>query len=159
MLGLIFLAVIVLLCFPAAALAQESRATLSGSITDESGAAMPGVSVTVLETRTGTKSETVSDSSGQYAVPFLAPGEYEVHARLQGFKEFSRTAVHVSGGDCLTIDVRLEVGSVALPSDKLWVKEVPVIPLRKIMLALIFLIFSSVLSGESLGAARAEIPS
>ena len=80
---------------------------------DASGAAIPGVTITILETRTGTTSETVSDSTGQYGVPFLAPGEYEVHAHLPGFKEYARKAIRLSSGDHLTIDVRLDVGDLA----------------------------------------------
>lgn len=104
----------VCLCLmPAAAFGQESRGTIAGTVSDMTGGAMPGVSILVVETRTGTKSETVSGSTGQYVVPFLAPGEYEVRAQLQGFHEFSRRAIHLSSGDRLTIDVRLEVGAVA----------------------------------------------
>src|SRR2546426_381383 len=97
--------------FPA--FAQEFRATIGGTVTDASGASIPGAAIVVVETRTGTKSETVSDTAGQYVVPFLAPGEYEVNVRLEGFKEYSRKALHLASGDHLTIDARLEVGDIA----------------------------------------------
>src|SRR5712692_6220134 len=105
--------IVLALCVPLLAFAQEFRATVAGTVTDSSGGAIPGVSITVVETRTGTRSETVSDTTGQYVVPFLAPGEYEIHVRLQGFKEFSRKAVHLASGDQVAIDARLEVGDVA----------------------------------------------
>jgi hypothetical protein len=101
------------LFMPLAAAGQEFRATIAGTVKDSSGAAIPGVTITVVETRTGTKSETVSDTAGQYVVPFLAPGDYEIHALLQGFKEFSRKAVHLASGDHLVVDAVLEVGDVA----------------------------------------------
>src|SRR5436309_15585833 len=88
--------VVFALLVPAAALAQEFRATVAGNVTDASGAAIPGANVLVVETRTGTRSETVSDSTGQYVVPFLAPGDYEVRVQLQGFKEYSRKALHLA---------------------------------------------------------------
>ena len=62
----------------AAASAQEYRATLSGTIKDSSGGALPGVIVSIVETRTGVRTQVVTDISGQYVAPFLAPGDYEV---------------------------------------------------------------------------------
>src|SRR5438132_13469637 len=95
--------VVFALLVPVAALAQECRATVAGTLTDASGASIPGASILVVETRTGTRSETVSDSAGQYLVPFLAPGEYEVRVQLQGFKEYSRKALHLASGDRIVI--------------------------------------------------------
>ncbi len=93
--------------------AQESRGTISGAITDPTGAAVAGVKVAATEVRTGTKVQTVSDSGGQYTLPFLATGQYDLSASVQGFKEFIRKGIQVGAGDHPVIDIRLEVGDTA----------------------------------------------
>ena len=68
--------------------------------------------VTVTEIQTGTKAETASDNTGQYTVPFLAPGDYQIVVKIAGFKEFVRKGVHLGAGDHVGVDARLEVGEV-----------------------------------------------
>ena len=97
---------------PLALSAQEFRGTISGEITDPTGAMIAGAKVTATETNTGTRIPTVSDSGGQYTAPFLLPGDYDITVHLEGFKEFVRRGVHVGAGDHAVIDVRLEVGNV-----------------------------------------------
>src|SRR6202171_1623590 len=89
----------------AALLAQEFRGTISGVVTDPTGAAVPGAKVLVTEIRTGTKSPAVSDSAGQYAIPFLAPGDYRISVQFQGFKELVRTEIHLGSGEHPIIDL------------------------------------------------------
>jgi hypothetical protein len=91
--------------------AQEFRATISGSVTDSTGAVVPGAKVVVTETHTGTKIQTVTESSGQYNAPFLLPGDYDITVQAQGFKESVRKAVHAGAGDHIGIDVSLEIGN------------------------------------------------
>src|SRR5205085_3643085 len=93
--------------------AQEFRGTISGAITDPSGAAIADAKVTVKETQTGTKVETVSDASGRYTVPFLLPGDYEIAVKVQGFREAIRKAFHLGSGETPVIDVRLELGATS----------------------------------------------
>src|SRR5579883_1134682 len=93
--------------------AQESRGTISGAVTDPTGAAVPGVKVVATEVRTGTRVQTVSDSGGQYTLPFLASGQYDLSASVQGFKEFIRKGIQVGAGDHPVIDIRLEIGVTA----------------------------------------------
>ena len=83
------------------------------SITDPTGATVPGAKVTVTETHTGTKIPAVSDNSGQYTAPFLLPGEYDIAVQSPGFKEALRKGVHVGAGDHPVIDFRLDVGDVS----------------------------------------------
>ena len=80
---------------------------------DSTGAGVPNVKVIATETRTGTKASTVSDASGQYTIPFLSTGMYEVAAEAQGFKKFVRSGLDIGSGDHPVIDIRLEVGDVA----------------------------------------------
>ena len=93
--------------------AQEFRAAISGTVTDSSGAAVPGVTVTATETRTGARSVVVSDGSGQYVAPFLAPGDYEFTAELSGFKQYTRRGLHLAAGSHAILDVRLDIGEVS----------------------------------------------
>lgn len=99
------------LLFVSVALGQESRGTISGTVTDSTGAAMPNVDIAATETRTGTKSKTVSDASGQYVLPFLAPGLYEISAQSSGFKEYLRKGVQLQSSEHPVIDIHLELGA------------------------------------------------
>ena len=101
------------LAVPVAMIAQEYRGTISGSVTDPTGAVVAGSKVTVTEIQTGTKVDTVSDNAGQYAAPFLTPGDYSIAVRTPGFKEFVRKGVHLGAGEHPVIDIRLEVGDTA----------------------------------------------
>jgi hypothetical protein len=92
--------------------AQEFRGTFSGTVTDAQGAAVAKAKIVATETRTGAKSETVSEASGAYTIPFLAPGEYEIAAEVPGFKRSVRQGMTLGMGAHPVIDVRLEVGAV-----------------------------------------------
>lgn len=105
-------AVLAALC-SAALFSQEFRSTISGSITDPSGAPVAGAKITATETRTGVKTPTVSDSAGKYVMPFLAPGQYEISFQAPGFKEAKRTDLALGADEHPVIDVRLEVGDVS----------------------------------------------
>ncbi|MGA7159175.1 MAG: carboxypeptidase regulatory-like domain-containing protein [Acidobacteriaceae bacterium] len=72
--------------FTATGRAQEFRGTISGAVTDPTGAVIPGAQVVVKETRTGTLNKTTSDAAGQFVVPFLLPGDYSVTASASGFQ-------------------------------------------------------------------------
>ncbi len=96
--------------FPAAA--QEFRGTLSGSVSDpDRRAKLLAAQVVLTETHTGTKIESASDSAGQYTIPFLAPGDYDITVTKDGFKAAIRKSVHVGSGDHPVIDVKLDVGN------------------------------------------------
>ena len=79
------LAVAFFLAVPLALFSQEYRGTISGAVTDPTGAVVAGAKVTVTETQTGTRVETVSDNAGHYPAPFLAPGDYSILVSLAGF--------------------------------------------------------------------------
>ncbi|HKE24740.1 MAG TPA: carboxypeptidase-like regulatory domain-containing protein [Bryobacteraceae bacterium] len=106
------LAVIAIL-LPCAVFGQEFRGTISGVVTDPTGAGIPGARVITTEVRTGTKTQTVSESTGQYTLPFLAPGQYQINASMQGFKEYIRKDINLGAGEHPVIDVRMEVGDTS----------------------------------------------
>jgi hypothetical protein len=93
--------------------AQEFRGTFSGMVTDAQGGAIAKARIVATEVRTGAKSETYSEASGAFAIPFLAVGEYEVSAELAGFKKFVRQGVALGMGQHPVIDIRLDVGTVS----------------------------------------------
>src|ERR1039458_8119486 len=93
------LVVLFALLASAALFAQEFRGTISGVVTDPTGAAIGGAKITVTETQTGTKIPIASDNSGQYTAAFLLPGEYDIAVLSPGFKTAIRKGVHVGAGD------------------------------------------------------------
>ncbi len=102
------LATIVLLSTLAA---QEFRSTLSGRVLDASGAAMPNIKVVAINNETGARSETTSTESGEYTIPFLAPGNYRVTAEATGFKRYVQERIQIGTNTRVTQDIPLEVGS------------------------------------------------
>jgi hypothetical protein len=95
------------------AFSQEFRGTITGLITDSTEATVPGAKVTVTETQTGTKTQTVSDSAGQYTALFLLPGEYDIGVEAKGFKSALRKGVNMGAGEHTVIDLVLEIGNTA----------------------------------------------
>src|SRR2546422_987810 len=103
----------IVLLFSAALAAQEFRGTFSGAVTDAQGAAVGKAKIVATETRTGAKSETVSEASGAYTIPFLAPGEYAITAEAPGFKKSVRQGLTLGMGEHPVIEIRMEVGAVS----------------------------------------------
>jgi hypothetical protein len=104
------LVAVALLLLPVATFGQEFRGSISGIVSDPTGAVIPNVKIIATETRTGTKTPTVSDSAGQYTIPFLAPGDYQIEAQVPGFKIFLRKGIQLGSSDRLVVDLPLEVG-------------------------------------------------
>jgi len=94
------------------ATAQEFRGSISGRVTDPSGASVPGSQVTVTNTATNVSNTVTTNEAGVYTVLYLAPGRYGVVAELSGFKKLQQT-IEVRVGDKITLDITLEVGSVS----------------------------------------------
>jgi hypothetical protein len=101
----------VLLCLTGLGRAQEFRGTISGAVTDPSGAVIPGTQIVVKETQTGTVNKTQSDAAGQYVVPFLLPGNYTVTATAKGFETLTRTGITLESQAHPIVDLALKVGN------------------------------------------------
>lgn len=101
----------VAVCAAATLCGQEFRGTFSGTVTDPSGAPIPRVKITAREIHTGGKSETLSSASGEYSIPFLSPGDYELIAEAPGFKVHTRRGLTLSIGEHPVVDMKLEVGT------------------------------------------------
>ncbi len=108
----IFAIVILTASIEPAAVAQTETATLVGSVTDITGAAVPAAKVTVINTETKFRSETVSSSEGNYYVPYLAPGNYQITVEAAGFKRYVHDAVMIRTGETPRVDIPMEVGAV-----------------------------------------------
>ena len=89
----------------APAAAQEQRASIEGTVKDNTGAVLPGVTVDAKNLSQGGVASAVSDAGGYFRFPSLAPGAYEVTAKLSGFtpKTFSR--VELTLGQTKVLDV------------------------------------------------------
>ena len=107
----LFLSAILLLS-TTAALAQLDKGSLSGAVTDGSGASISGAKVTVTSARTGVSVETVSTSTGLYVFPNLDPATYTLVIEQAGFKKISKSNIVVSISNRSVADVQLEVGDV-----------------------------------------------
>jgi hypothetical protein len=102
---------VVFMCLTGWAHGQEFRGTISGAVTDPSGAVIPGAQIVVKETHTGTVNRTKSDAAGQYVVPFLLPGDYTVTATAQGFETLTRTNVALESQAHPIVDLSMKVGN------------------------------------------------
>ena len=75
------------------AFTQETRATLSGTITDPSGAAVAAANVQLLNVQTGVNSRTESNQAGQYRFLYVNPGNYKLTMKLSGFRTVVREGI------------------------------------------------------------------
>jgi hypothetical protein len=91
---------------------QEITGSISGEVRDSTGAMMPGVKVTVVNTGTNVVKIVTTSQSGTYRVPFLIFGRYTVTAELQGFKVSRTENVQVSTSEEARVDLTLSVGDV-----------------------------------------------
>lgn len=99
------------------ALAQDSRGTIAGRVTDPQATAIAGVRVILRNVDTGVDVSLTSNDRGAYAAPLLLPGNYQILAEHTGFKKFTRRGITLSVNDNLQVDVTLELGNVAQTID------------------------------------------
>ncbi len=93
-------------------MAQAVTGTILGTVTDNTGAVMPGVTVTVTQVETGQSRVYVTASNGEYTAPSIATGTYRVNAELQGFKSVALEGIRLSVDQRVRVDVQLEVGAM-----------------------------------------------
>src|SRR5438105_2636611 len=92
-------------------LAQEARATLSGTITDPSGSSIIGAQVRITNLETGIALSAQSNEVGQYRLLFINPGAYRLSVEMAGFRTFVREGIQLTLGQAATLDVPLQVGA------------------------------------------------
>src|SRR5712691_5768516 len=91
----------------------QSTAQISGTVTDQSGAVLPGVEVTATQTDTGLTRSVVTNETGSYILPNLPIGPYRLEAGLPGFRTFAQTGIVLQVNGNPVVNVVLEVGQVA----------------------------------------------
>lgn len=92
--------------------AQETTATISGQVTDESGALISEAEITLTNVGTRQELRTKSNESGYYQVSFVPPGVYDLSIKAQGFKEYQNKGIELLVNDKKTINVPLAAGAV-----------------------------------------------
>jgi len=83
---------------------------ISGTVKDPTGAVVPSAQITVLETATGIKTETKTDTAGFYSFPSLPVGHYDLEVKASGFRDFKQTGLILDVNTALTVDIPLELG-------------------------------------------------
>jgi Carboxypeptidase regulatory-like domain/TonB dependent receptor len=93
-------------------LAQSGRGTITGTVTDSSGAIVPDAEITITNKANGEETKAKTTTSGLYRAPYLEPGTYSVAASVKGFKTATRDNVQVLLAQTVTLDFTLELGEV-----------------------------------------------
>src|ERR1035438_7584792 len=90
--------------------AQVSRGSITGIVTDPTGAVVPGVAVTITNVETGVTNKVKTNESGMYTVPLLEGANYRLSAEKTGFKRYEQTGILVQSGGTARIDFSLSIG-------------------------------------------------
>src|SRR4051794_6456413 len=102
--------VAVIICTWASAVWAQDRGTITGLVTDPTGAAVPAANVKIANERTGLNQQTLSNADGVFSVPYLPPGQYTVTAEKQGFRTGQTTNIKVEVATTTRVDMQLQVG-------------------------------------------------
>ena len=100
---------VLILSLGASAFAQHT-ARVTGTITDPSGAVVPGAQVAIINQATGVSTEVESNEAGNYTFPFLIPGPYQLRVDSPGFRRLERPNLAIESGQVLPLNVQLQLG-------------------------------------------------
>src|SRR5689334_23248117 len=95
-----------------ASFAQLNTGTITGTVTDSSGAAVPNVKVTAVQMDTNFETNATSNTEGIYRIPSLQPGAYRLTFEAAGFKRFVQSGIDLNVGVVLPVNVKLDVGQL-----------------------------------------------
>src|SRR6266702_4613227 len=104
--------VLALLILSVGLFAQDFRATLSGTVTDPSGAAIPNVTVKATNIAVNSTKETKTTSDGVFTIPYLDPGVYNIEVSSSGFQTMKRTNITLEVAMKLNLPVQMTVGQM-----------------------------------------------
>ena len=93
--------------------AQVGGGQITGIVTDEARAAVPGATVLAVNVETAASRQTVSSAAGVYTLAGLAPGTYRLEVGVRGFAPVRREGIHLETGETVRFDVELAVGGVS----------------------------------------------
>src|ERR1700754_1241801 len=105
---------VALFCVAPVVQAQTNTGQIQGLVKDQTGAVIPGVTVTATHVASNIKVERVTDGSGQYLFPSLAVGEYTLSASVTGFQQVTKTGIELRIGQVINLDLELEAGSISV---------------------------------------------
>ena len=92
--------------------AFAQTATLVGTVTDNTGAVMPGATVTITNTATQVQKSLQTNNAGSYTAPDLLIGPYAIKVEQKGFKTYDRTGLILNSNDTVRVDVTMQVGEI-----------------------------------------------
>ena len=110
--ALLVLLVLIVSAPVAWAQSQAVNGTIEGTVRDGSGGVLPGVTVSVINTDTGTQRIVVSNASGLYRAVLLPLGTYRLVAELAGFKKFEQAGITIAAGKTAEVNISMNVGEV-----------------------------------------------
>ncbi len=110
-LGVLLAAVLIFALTPAAVWGQNVYGTITGTVTDTSGAAIADTTVTLTNLDNNEKHNIATDASGNYTFVNILPGRYKMEAEKSGFKKFVREPIVVQIESGIRVDVTLQVGA------------------------------------------------
>src|SRR5262245_16314956 len=90
----------------------QNQSEFIGTVTDPSGAPVPGAKITVTEKGTGLPRSTISSSAGLYTIPALRPAVYSTVAEATGFRTASIEDIRLEADQKATVNFKLEIGAV-----------------------------------------------
>jgi len=102
-----------ILLFSSISLAQRDLGTITGTVTDSTGAVVPGATITITNDGTGESSTLKTTAAGDFTRPALLPGTYTVSAEAQGFRRASREKVEVTAGGRVGVPFTMEIGQLS----------------------------------------------
>src|ERR1700679_2713757 len=105
--GILFVVWAALICIPIAAFGQ-GYGSITGTVTDPTGALVPGAAVTATQAGTGLELRAVSSNSGSYCFPSLAPSVYNISAGRSGFEAYNEKGVQVRADAAVTVNITLK---------------------------------------------------
>ena len=118
------------LVFTSLAFAQITTGTISGTVTDSTGAVVPGVNVTLKSVEKGITRTVRTDEGGRYRAPELALGSYEISAEASGFETVVRSGITLTVGREAVVDFTLQVGTITDSHGRLTRPSRPLAPAR-----------------------------
>src|SRR5882724_9522278 len=102
-----------LLVLAPSASAQKTSGTITGTVTDPSGAVVPSATVSVVSERTGAARETVTNEQGSFSFPELQPGTYSITVNKAGFKKLALKNVELHVADVTSLNLKIDMGAAS----------------------------------------------
>ena len=111
--GTFLLAIVAFAMFVTLSNAQVTTGTISGTVSDSSGAVLPGAKIEILNEGTGAVRTVNTGADGHYSAPSLGVGNYRITASMTGFKNEIRTGIILTVGSAPVVDLKMSVGAVS----------------------------------------------